>query len=84
LSTISKHRIQNWLAFIFLGIGALLTAILGLFAHVRATATPCPPQVSRRVVGDGPMRAGAQVSGRFGRCNGGAAGDTSCRNEEAP
>jgi hypothetical protein len=40
LSTISKHRIQNWLAFIFLGIGALLTAILGLFAHVRATATP--------------------------------------------
>ena len=38
-----KNTAQTWLAVIVLGIGAVLAAILGLFAYVSATATPIHP-----------------------------------------
>jgi serine beta-lactamase-like protein LACTB, mitochondrial len=42
-----KSRTQTWLAVIVLGIGAVLAAILGLFAYVSATATPIHPDAQQ-------------------------------------
>jgi serine beta-lactamase-like protein LACTB len=38
-----KSRTETWLALIVLGVGLLVTAILGLFAYIFATAAPLHP-----------------------------------------
>src|SRR5215217_2458837 len=40
---VSPKRIQTWVALIVVAVGLLLSAIMGLFAYISATATPLHP-----------------------------------------
>jgi serine beta-lactamase-like protein LACTB len=42
----SRTRTETWLAVFVLGIGALVAAVVGLFAYVSATATPLHPNAA--------------------------------------
>jgi CubicO group peptidase (beta-lactamase class C family) len=43
----SKKRIETWLALLVLAVGAVLAAILGLFAYISITAAPLHPEPQR-------------------------------------
>jgi hypothetical protein len=40
---VRQTRIQTWVAVVVVGVGLLLSAILGLFAYMSATASPLHP-----------------------------------------